>query len=86
MIDEERLERYLLLSGLTELSLVALRPKYRRWIVRLHKQGLPVPAALNDDPQACNLVNLLVHQTRPERNPKVEHHLRNATGVRPYKL
>jgi hypothetical protein len=83
--DPERIESWLLASGLTAPSLAELRPQYPRWIARLREWGVdPIPAALTDD--GSNLLLLLVRQAMPERNPSLEHDLRNLTGVRPYKL
>ena len=74
------IEDYLVCSGYTEPSLVAMRPKYDRIIRRMRQRGFD---DLGSD-SAMNELALIVHQMRlPEaRDPAAEHNLRNLTGVR----
>lgn len=40
MTDEERIEQFLLNSGLVAQSVEALRPRFPRWARYLHEQGV----------------------------------------------
>jgi hypothetical protein len=90
MIVDEDIERFLLHSGFTEPSLEAVRPYFPRWKRWIHSLGvtriapLLSPSGPTDD-HAANLLILLAKQASLQRDQASEHHLRNLTGIRPYK-
>jgi hypothetical protein len=83
--DEERIEQFQLLSGLAAQSVAGLRPDFPRWIRRLHSKGLPVPSRLEDNPRSVNVLSMMVRQGAADRDPRMEHYLRNTTDIRAYK-
>lgn len=82
---------FMLFSGLVAQSVEALLPKLGRWERQLRERGFtsvpsyPWSAASFEEVQAGNLLNLLIRQGSLDRNARIEHELRNLTGVRPYK-
>jgi hypothetical protein len=72
--------------SLAEPSMIALRKHYPRWRRRLAQRGIDtVPSPLSADPRdarAINMMNLLARQASRERNARIEHHLRDLTGIR----
>lgn len=81
-LTAEMIENFLLHSGYTEPSLVAMRPKYDRIIRRMRKRGFE---DLSSDMAVTELDLIILQMRRPEMRrdyPEVEHHLRNATRVR----
>jgi len=90
--------RYLRLSGWTPQSVDRVAPELPRWALRLRARGittipsLPVGGGLQSalEAQAHNELNLLMLQTskrlgRDTASTDLAHHLRNRTGIRPYK-
>jgi hypothetical protein len=86
--DEQRIEQYLVRSGLSPQSVEALRPDFPRWIRRLRERGVDqVPSSpLTADGLASNELLLLIKQGSKDRDSNIEHELRNLTRVRRYKL
>lgn len=86
---EKDIERWLLQSGLTELSVASLRPALPRWTEFLRSHGVTsipeIPSRVPNDGYATNLLCLLVKQTKPVRVGPDEHELRNLIGIRPFK-
>ena len=89
MVTNEDIEHFAFRSGLTEPSLRAIRPDYRRWKRHLADRGvhrIPTPlSTAREDELAINLLSQLILQVSRERKPAVEHTLRNLTATRPYK-
>ena len=93
MTDAERIEAYLIKSGLVEQSLDAVRPDFPRWLDHLRERGVShIPAAPwlagPGDTLAVNLLNQFVLQTSPRKDAMARvtaHNLRNLTKTRPYK-
>jgi hypothetical protein len=88
--DEERIEQFLLNSGLVAQSVEALRPKFARWARYLHEQGveeIPTsPWAAYADPHGVNLLCKAVKEVALVKDSSGAHELRNLTRVRPCKL
>jgi hypothetical protein len=90
MIDDIR--RYLKLSGLVPQSVEALEPDLLRWERHLRQRGVNfIPPLISrtwcspTEARAHNELALLLAQGFAERQPWVEHELRNLVGIRPYK-
>jgi hypothetical protein len=87
--DEDRIEFFAIRSGLVAQSLDALRPKFHRWVRRLHALGVTdIPTSpLSGDARAVNLLSQFIRQAvpAPYRDRSIEHNLRNLTGIRPPK-
>lgn len=80
MLTREAVENYLVSSGYTEPSLVAMRPQYDRIIRRMSERGFD---DLGSDMAVSELTSIILHMRRPEaRDAAAEHNLRNLTGVR----
>jgi hypothetical protein len=86
MTDVEAIELYALHSGFTMLAILELRPELARIARQMHERGVTrIPSHLwTADGQASNLLILLLRQASKVRNPKIEHDLRNLTGIRCY--
>jgi hypothetical protein len=92
MLFDEEIDDFLRQSGFTEPSLEAIRggyPRIRRYLESLgvtRIAPLLAPAGAADD-RAASLLCLLAKQAMDDdrRNKASEHHLRNLTGIRPYK-
>ena len=93
MTDAERIEAYLLNSGLVGQSLDAIRPDLPRWLDHLRERGVThIPTepwrAGPGDTLAVNLLNQFVLQASPRKDAMARvmaHNLRNLTKTRPYK-
>lgn len=84
--DIEQLLRY----SLVPQSIDQLRPDFPRWCRRLEAEGVhTLPAGPHlagpTDEKGMNWLAQLVRQAAPEHDADVEHHLRNMTGVRPWR-
>jgi len=86
MTDVEAIESYALHSGFTRPAILELQSKLARIARQMHKQGVTrIPShPWTADWQASNLLILLLRQASKVRNPKIEHDLRNLTGIRGY--
>lgn len=89
LTDEDRIERFLVNSGLTAQSIEAIRPKLSRWARYLHEQGIGMiptqPWEPGADGHAMNLMAMFVKQVALVKDSTGAHELRNLTQVRPYK-
>jgi hypothetical protein len=87
----EAIIEYLRRSGWVPQSVEAVLPNVPRWERQLRVRGidaiprLGVPAPSAAEARAHNELNLLMRQASQHRDAALEHHLRNLTGVRPYK-
>jgi hypothetical protein len=76
-------------SGLTGPSVEALRPNIPRWRHRLAEWGVMyLPhwhTQVPHEARAVNLMTLLIRQSCDDRDPSIEHELRNLTRIRPHK-
>jgi hypothetical protein len=81
---------YVWRQGLVRQSVEHLLPEMPRWeqflrghgVTEIPRRGRPWSPARSF---AENLLNLLIRQSAIDRDPALEHQLRNLTGVRPYK-
>jgi hypothetical protein len=93
MTAVERIESFLIHSGLSGPSLDALRPDFPRWLRRLQAMGIAgIPTAPwtagPSDILAVNLLSLWTLQASPRRDAiatRTKHNLRNLTETRPFK-
>jgi hypothetical protein len=93
MTDAERIESFLLNSGLVGQSLDAIRPDLPRWLDYLHRRGVTnIPTAPwragPGDALAVNLLNQFALQVSPRTDAMARvmaHNLRNLTNTRLYK-
>jgi hypothetical protein len=78
---------YMWRSGLVRQSVEAAMPLIPRWERYLRSVGIDaVPRRPGQGPaRAENLLNLLIRQGSRVRDARIEHMLRNQTGVRPHK-
>lgn len=88
MIDE--IVRYLWRNGWVPQSVERVLPNLPRWerllrslgVTEIPRRGQPWSAGRS---WAENHLNLLMRQASVERDPAIEHKLRNLTQIRPYK-
>jgi hypothetical protein len=93
MDDIERIQAFLLNSGLVGQSLDAMRPDLPRWVDYLHERGVGhIPTAPwragPGDALAVNLLNQFALQASPRKDAMarvMKHNLRNLSKTRPYK-
>jgi hypothetical protein len=93
MTDTERIEAFLLNSGLVGRSLDAIRPDLPRWLDYLRARGVThIPTAPwragPGDAFAVNLLNQFALQASPRKDAMARvmaHNLRNLTKTRLYK-
>ena len=87
MIDEERLERFAVLSGLAAQSVDALRPDFPRMLRYMREQGIAETpdSPLTGEAHAVNVASLLIRQAARHKSDTIAHELRNLTGTRPWK-
>lgn len=90
MITPNEIENYLVThTPMAAQSVVSLRPRFPRWIRHLESQGIttwPDPYSFRPyDSHAMNVIVQLIREGSAERDPAIEHNLRNMTGVRPWK-
>jgi hypothetical protein len=89
LTDEERIESFLVNSGLAPQSIEAVRARFPRWARRLRAEGVEeIPASPwqpGADGDAMNLLNMFVKQVALVKDPGTAHELRNLTRVRPWK-
>jgi hypothetical protein len=88
--SNDEIEEWLYRSGLIASSVTALRPDFPRWRRQLLARGVSrIPLSLRSadggEALATNMLSLLVRQASDERNPAIEHNLRNLVGARPFK-
>ena len=67
VLTNEVIENFLLHSGFTEPSLVAMRPKYDRIIRRMRERGFE---GLTSDKAVTELDSILLHTRRSQRLPR----------------
>jgi hypothetical protein len=89
MIDD--IIEYLWRSGWVRQSVEAVLPDLPRWERRLKTRDITAIPTLGrrswsfQEARAHNELNLLMRQGSRERDPTIEHQLRNLTRTRPYK-
>jgi hypothetical protein len=88
-MDVVDIERYYLLSGVTALSVMALRhtfPRLLRYMVSRGVEQIPSPCSLRpDDALASNLLCLHLKERALVRDSAAAHNLRNIARVRSWK-
>lgn len=86
--DAERIELFAVRSGLVSQSVATLRKDAERMARHMRKMDCPnIPdSPLTGDPRAVTLLTLLIRQASEVRDSSIEHHLRNLTGTRPWKI
>lgn len=88
-MDVAEIERYYLLSGVTALSVTALRPTFPRLLRYLMSRGveqIPSPFSLRSDHAlASNLLCLHLKERALVRDSASAHNLRNIAAVRSWK-
>jgi hypothetical protein len=87
---DEDFEHFARMSGCCIISVEAMRKNFPRWRLRLAEWGIRcVPRNIwSQDPteaHAVNVMSLLIRQASGDRDPTIEHELRNLTSIRPYK-
>lgn len=76
--DQERIQHYVIMSGFAAQSVDAVRDDFPRWIRRLCAEGAEIPdSPVTASAEASNLINMFLHQVRPERDERAAHELRN---------
>jgi len=75
------------MSGLTEPSLAAIRPKLGHWVRRMHERGVTeIPESpWSGDWLAVDLATQMIRQAAGFKHDSIAHELRNLTGTRPWK-
>ena len=78
---------YLLGAGLTWPSVEQLRSDFPRWRAFLAAEGVTslTPRYASNPPRTDNLMSLLINQASLVADSAKVHHLRNMTGIRPWK-
>jgi len=86
--DAGRIEMFAVRSGLAPQSVDALREDFDRMARHMHAKGYAeIPdSPLTGDARAVTLLTLLIRQASELRDQAIEHHLRNITGTRPWKI
>jgi hypothetical protein len=89
MITDADFDRFLLMSGHSIISVMALRPTFDRWRRQLEARGHTAMPALHsqrpEDAEVINLLTLFALQASSMRDGSKEHRLRNLTEIRPQK-
>ena len=88
MISDEDFIAYLTRAALVWPSIEKLQPAFPRWRDFLADRGVVSlsPQHVDNDATTNNLMSLLVKQTSSVSDSASKHHLRNMTGVRPWKV
>lgn len=88
MISDEDLIGYLTRAGLVWTSIEELQPTFPRWRDFLSEKGVKSlnPRHSDNDAITNNLMSLLINQASSVSDSASKHHLRNMTGIRPWKV
>jgi hypothetical protein len=85
--DAACIEAFAVRSGLVASSVDALRPEFPRWISYMRSQGVDsIPdSPIAADGHAVNILTLLIRQGSLARDQRIEHNLRDVSGISQYK-